>query len=303
LGWKQLIRVTSTREKLEELLLAARQQERDSALAARRERSTRWHAWVAAQTATGSKRVFRWLRAGSDKEQAAATPPAVEGPAAALRNAGLRWLPLWEAPGPFALPERWSPLLAGILPCPRLEPISAKELEKLVAKIPGGKAAGFDGIVGNDIKNLPPLFYVKLSEFLNEVEGTGVWPEALSTTVVVLIPKAGATDPDERRPIALLSLLYRLWARYRARSVSQWASAFDPQPVGARAGALEKARDLAVAVEVAAASDQVLSGIALDWAKCYDRISLALVAKTLRAAGWPTQCWRLCFPLTCSPGD
>ena len=42
-------------------------------------------------------------------------------------------------------------------------------------------------------------------------------------------------------------------------------------------------------MEVAAASDQVLSGIALDWAKCYDRTSLALVAKTLRAAGWPTQ--------------
>ena len=154
--------------------------------------------------------------------------------------------------------------------------------------MPKAKAAGWDGLAPADLDGLPPLCWDRMAHVLNAVECTGSWPSQLGPTVVVLIPKAGGGQAD-RRPIALLSLLYRLWAKARVREVGQWIQSWDPQPVGHRAGALEQARDLALACDRAAAHGSVVAGIALDWAKCYDGVSLPLVSAALKAVGWPEQ--------------
>ena len=106
---------------------------------------------------------------------------------------------------------------------------------------------------------------------------------------VVLIPKPGG-DPDmplQLRPITLLPVIYRLWARIRLRAVDAWRSAWDPAVASACKGPDGQAWDLAWALAVAPVHGQAVSGVAVDLSKCYDSVRLPLLRRILAAAGWP----------------
>ena len=47
------------------------------------------------------------------------------------------------------------------------------------------------------------------------------WPAAFSN-LVCLLPKGGSADPDDRRPVVLLSVIYRIWAAARAVPLRRW---------------------------------------------------------------------------------
>ena len=54
------------------------------------------------------------------------------------------------------------------------------------------------------------------------VEDTGAWPQELCRGETILLPKGGASDPLDRRPITLLPILYRIWAALRAAQFRAW---------------------------------------------------------------------------------
>ena len=66
-----------------------------------------------------------------------------------------------------------------------------------------------------EIRELPEVFFHKLAEFLGACESCGRWPEPLRVGVVALLP----------RPIALLPLVYRIWAAARRPEVRAWVAA------------------------------------------------------------------------------
>ena len=70
---------------------------------------------------------------------------------------------------------------------------------------------------------------VALTALLVAVEAAGSWPAGLGAADVVLLPKAGGSvdEPMQRRPITLLPVLYRLWARLRLPLVEAWRAQWD----------------------------------------------------------------------------
>ena len=57
-----------------------------------------------------------------------------------------------------------------------------------------------------------------LADLLEEVEETGTWPvQALAVAVALLDKEAGGD-----RPIALTTMLYRIWGKIRYQEGQQW---------------------------------------------------------------------------------
>eukprot|EP00972_Heterocapsa_arctica_P080564 11871826-Heterocapsa_arctica.AAC.1 len=79
--------------------------------------------------------------------------------------------------------------------------------------------------------------------------------------MVAMITKIGSEDPEDRRPIVLLSVVYRLWAAIRAATMRAWL---------ARAGVL-RAKG---------------SGRAADW-QAYELALIIAGAKAKAWLGWP----------------
>jgi hypothetical protein len=61
------------------------------------------------------------------------------------------------------------------------------------------------GTVGTDL----------LATFYAVVERSGKWPAVIRHSFVAMLPKGGTQEPDDGRPIVLLSVIYRVWAQAR----------------------------------------------------------------------------------------
>eukprot|EP00971_Amphidinium_carterae_P152721 3027054-Amphidinium_carterae.4 len=114
--------------------------------------------------------------------------------------------------------------------------------------------------------------------------------------VYLQLPKEGARDAGERRriygerrPIALLPQVYRLWCALCRRDVKQWRARCTGRgevPVGR--GALDEPFELALETELTTAAGEPQAGIFLDCSKCYERIPLRSLEKCALESGYPT---------------
>ena len=173
---------------------------------------------------------------------------------------------------------------AGSPPSPTDEAVAAA-----VWALPLGRAPGPDGWSAEDLRLWPPCLLSGLADLLRLVERCGLWPKALAAADVVLLPKPGG-DPDnpmQRRPITLLPVPYRLWARLRLPAVETWRAAWDPAVQDAAKGADGQAWGLAWDLACAAPAGQEVAGLAVDMAKCYDTVRHPMLRRMLSAAGWP----------------
>ena len=119
-----------------------------------------------------------------------------------------------------------------------------------------------------------------MEEFLARVESTGVWPDSLRKGTVVLLPKGGSVAVLDFRPIVLLPIIYRLWARVRAKDLEYWMNEVGIRPLpGSCKGAEEQGMRLTLAMEMAMARGQEVGGLALDFSKAYDRIVWTSIIK------------------------
>eukprot|EP00971_Amphidinium_carterae_P051864 1021081-Amphidinium_carterae.1 len=83
-------------------------------------------------------------------------------------------------------------------------------------------ARGVDRWGMSDLKLLPPAAVLDLAQFLKTVELTGVWPEQLREMLYLQLPKDGAREAGQRRPIALLPQVYCLWSAACKHDVKEW---------------------------------------------------------------------------------
>ena len=158
-----------------------------------------------------------------------------------------------------------------------------------IACLPLGRTSGLDDWVGEELRLWPPPLVVGLSDLLGRVEELGRWPDGLQGAEVVLLAKPGGdpSDPMDRRPLNMLSVVYRLWARLRRTAVAAWRAEWDPAVAAARLGAAGQAWELAWASAVAAANGDDFGGLAVDLRKAYDSVRLGLTVRFLQAARWP----------------
>lgn len=164
-----------------------------------------------------------------------------------------------------------------------LAPLTADVLADSIKAMSVRKAKGLDGWSVLDLKNLPPSFLPRLADIFNVIEETGVWPEHQLTGLISLIPKPGkGAKPEDMRPITVMPILYRLWARTRLKDLIKWQETWalsdmhgfrplhGPEDIWWEL-ALEIERVLTGEVEEDG-TDPQLRGIAFDYAKAYDKL-------------------------------
>ena len=182
---------------------------------------------------------------------------------------------------------RWTRHLARLTPYPTQRPLTVAQLRRVLRKWAKRKAAGPDGWRPDELKDLPDEALATLCEFYAVVEATGGWPAKLSSNLVAMLSKNGTPDPSDRRPIVLLSAIYRLWAAARAAEMRAWLVSNKALQDGPAASAAAQAADLALLLQHARTTGWQIDGLAVDWSKCYDRLPLAVLRALAQAAGVP----------------
>ena len=212
---------------MEDLVALARAEEGEARLRRKEARRKGWHQWCSAQTEGGMRALFRWIREGPRCLQS--TGIVVQdgklyaGQKALLEASEAAWWPLWQNPQA----PRWErvnrPRKTGGW---RPQPFAGQELWRLCWAAAPGKAPGHDGWQVRRMRQWPLVAWELVAQLLAAVEEAGCWPRQLRQGVVCLSPKAcvqaTARAPLEARPVVLLSLICRMWARERGRETGCW---------------------------------------------------------------------------------
>eukprot|EP01064_Diplonema_japonicum_P020023 TRINITY_DN2902_c0_g1_i4.p1 TRINITY_DN2902_c0_g1~~TRINITY_DN2902_c0_g1_i4.p1 ORF type:complete len:858 (+),score=179.89 TRINITY_DN2902_c0_g1_i4:1265-3838(+) len=168
-----------------------------------------------------------------------------------------------------------------------LDDITADEISAVLKTRTRG-ACGVDGWRLKELKKIPTPLLQRLAHFYNRVEEEGAWPPALMTALVSLIPKGEGKRPLQQRPITVTSLIYRTWATVRMRKVLRWQEEWiHPTQSGFRKGKsrYNTVMQISLQIEESLLTGKPLHGLALDYAKCFDRVPREVTLKLLETMG------------------
>ncbi|KAJ9451436.1 Retrovirus-related Pol polyprotein from type-1 retrotransposable element R2 [Diplonema papillatum] len=166
--------------------------------------------------------------------------------------------------------------------------LTGEDLRSILGKKRDGGVPGVDGWNTAELKKLPLPLLNALAEVFNAIEATGTWPDALLEAAVTLIPKDETLDPLALRPITVTSAIYRLWASTRLRDVVQWQEkwiANSQHGFRPKHGTVDVVFEIASQIEEALLTGKELYGVALDFAKCFDKVPRDIVLKLVGELG------------------
>jgi hypothetical protein len=173
-------------------------------------------------------------------------------------------------PAPRVVPPLEEIIFENLPPLPQL-PEWSRNL--ILMYMPKG-APGLDGWWGDALQQASDDSLDALVDLLSAADA-GHFPQFWAEARVVGIPKPGTM---ERRPLTILSVFYRLWARRLADHLNTWAAQWLPLGAfGARAqrSAADAIWEASTRIEAARLGLGAPSHIlALDQAKCFDRLCL-----------------------------
>ena len=264
------------------------------------ETSNRICAWKRRMRASCSSR-HRYLKAAGEQHRLMSTANGVSAaPHVQLQELLQSWLPILEAhrhrePSHDCFFQHYGHHLH-----PMAVDLPQLSEQSLLTTLKGMKntAPGLDGWRVPELQRVleqEPILLRMIRQLFDMVETHGVWPKAWVEAFVVMIPKSTAAAPSalEHRPISILSILYRWWARHRAHQLGhQWAALFSsPEHGGGIPGV--SAEDLflktAISLESAQLEGRVSGGIAYDLIKAFDLVPIHLMHKISLARGLPDQ--------------
>ena len=133
-------------------------------------------------------------------------------------------------------------------------------------------ALGMDWLEIQFLRDLDEADLLRLAALLNRIEHLVLWPGHLLLNIIVLMGKPGGGF----RPIALMPMLYRLWAKIRKVQIQEWdiehRGPWDAAVRGSsalRAGLLSAFGD-----ELSSLSKEEVAAILWDMDKFYDNINI-----------------------------
>ena len=100
-------------------------------------------------------------------------------------------------------------------------PLEAGALAEAVRFMGNRKAAGVDAWKAEELKELPLEAWQELVGVLRRAEVEGIFPPGMEGAKLVFLPKGEGGQPLQQRPIGILPLIYRVWARARLRQIEQ----------------------------------------------------------------------------------
>lgn len=139
-------------------------------------------------------------------------------------------------------------------------------------------------------KALPPTWLATIARLLNLVEAEGQWPAEWLDAYVVMIPKAaGGSRPRDQRPITVLPLVYRIWAK---GVTLQWQPVMQHTYLGqaamgfrAQSGTLHVAQLLSDLIMLSHTRGTELWLVSFDIEKCYDSVPWWALFGMMRRTG------------------
>eukprot|EP00435_Cladocopium_sp_Y103_P064826 s87_g26.t1 len=206
------------------------------------------------------------------------------------------WKPRWQSDGHMSA-EVWSRIsgfVQHLIPRLSLElpPLSVEDWMQSLRRFKPTAARGADGWGKLDLLHLSRAHTLKLLALLTAVEQNETsWPAQLLEGQVIALSKCeGAHQPNEFRPIVLLSIIYRCWASLRSR---QTLSMLEPYIYADAHGFLSSREPaqtwlhIQAAVECALQSRCPLAGIGTDMVKAFNCIQREPQSTLAKAIGIP----------------
>ena len=139
-------------------------------------------------------------------------------------------------------------------------------------------------------KALPAAWMEAIARMLNLIEAEGVWPQEWLDAYIVMIPKAsGGSRPRDQRPITVLPVVYRLWAK---GVTLEWQPVMQQAYLGqaamgfrAQAGTMHVAQLLSDIMALCRSRGSELWLISFDIEKCYDSVPWWALFGMMRRTG------------------
>lgn len=296
--WKEKLSRCADKAGVTSLVAAAVEDYSKARAADRSARRSRWRKWVRETIRTQPGRVWTWVREGARPTQFPTAVHTTEGGEEHQEMRQLRgvedwWWGLWgshtepqwsELHGYLGVYKEFSEYQAGV-------DWDRGSVGAVFAKM-ANKAPGPDGRVAKELRDWPPPLLDLVARLYRAVEQAGRWPETLRHAMVAMLPKKGTGARDDYRPITLLTVLYRAWARAHSDGMRSWLRANQVARQKDLVGADIQAYELALQLAWGRREGTPVSGVAIDWSKCYDNISLDLIPVVSKAAGLPQRVWR-----------
>ena len=226
-------------------------------------------------------KLHRWLRG----EQAVVSPTLIidNQPCTDLKDVLAHHRHFWEDIGTRQELQQGTPLdmLVGL---GQSEAIIGQQVLQAAKLLQGKAVSGLDRWSVQAICAMDLELATCLAHLFTYTEATGYWPSGASAVRVAFLPKdpAKATQLSGWRPIAVTSVLYRLYGKIRLPEVMRAIQPTLHEGVigGLPSDASGQVLRIATYAEAFArgAGDRLL-GVSLDASKCFDRIDWMQVAK------------------------
>ena len=150
-----------------------------------------------------------------------------------------------------------------------------------------------DGWSNYELKLLSEEDVDILAALYNSVLQTGVWPDQLCHGLVTLLAKIDNPEtPKHGRPVTILPVLYRLFAKIMSKKVfTHWQGHLPESLFGSVPGrsSIDAAWQLASQIEQAMSEGKEFFGVSLDLSKAYNTLHRNILSALALRAGWPPQ--------------
>ena len=195
----------------------------------------------------------------------------------------------WASPPPSAIPPvrppRFPPALLDE------SPFSPEELDGVIAAMKPGRQGGEDKATHEMLRSLDERNRASVRTFINKVWLSGSFPDPWRKAVVAEIFKGGGkdiTNPASYRPISLLSVIYKLYARLVQVRLAQGID----HRIRDRQYGFRKGRSTGDPIHIVRRVQELFESTSsplyllfLDWQQAFDRLSREGLLSALRRIG------------------
>ena len=195
------------------------------------------------------------------------------------------WNHFWQAPD--VVTNEAAEFIRNLSDCPScpFQDFNVDAWRKCIKGVKVKSARGACGFSMKDVQRMPETLMQWLFQIYRAAENGMPWPDRTSLARVVMLAKPGEDNhrPLSVRPITIVSVLYRLWSRYRSLQVIKYLGNIVPPQVGGVASRLSADCLTALVCDVleeAHYTGNHKCGLVIDLQKCFNlipRTTLALL--------------------------
>eukprot|EP00438_Fugacium_kawagutii_P026943 Skav204981 [mRNA] locus=scaffold1180:355715:359716:- [translate_table: standard] len=206
------------------------------------------------------------------------------------------WAAFWQRDPEQDADDNWQEAMQTLELLPRVEPfqsdIQTDDLMNAIKTTPTKSARGLCGWHIRELRLLPACIIDQLTEIMKFFLGTR-WPEVLGWVRLALPPKtANPSQPQDGRPICIMSQLYRVFAKALAKyMLAHLSRLLPPQITGGIPGRSADQVWFAIQAQVEQCrfTQQQMYGYCLDIQKAFNAVPRRVAMAAMRRAGIPDQ--------------